>query len=147
MPNHPIKIPNGAISPGEYARNIQILADLETIRVNQFEIIQEFKTMSSGINTTAQKVKLKPLETGFVYVITSIVGINTTDAAHQVRVGFINGSTDVVLESGTVANIGDSIAFNGQAMLKEGDVIFAEFRSAGANDNLQLNVNGYRIRR
>jgi len=125
----------------------QYLANLETIRVNQFEIIQTFVQLSSGINTTSQKVKLKPLEPGFVYVITSIVGINTTDAAHQVRVGYIDGVTDVVLESATVANIGDSVSFVGQVMLKEGDVIYAEFRAAGSSDNLQLNVNGYRIRR
>lgn len=135
------------VSRVEQMENVDYLSNLETIRVNQFQIIQEFKTLSSGINTTAQKLKLKPLEPGFVYIITSIVGINTTDAAHQVKVGYIDGVTDIVLESATVANVGDSVSFAGQVMLKEGDVIFAEFLAAGASDNLQLNVNGYRIRR
>jgi len=147
MPTHLPTLKGSHMTKEEHFANTAHLADLEAIRLNQFQIIQEFVQLSSGIDATSQKVELKPLEPGFVYVITSIVGINTTDAAHQVRVGYVDGATDVVLESATVANIGDSVSFVGQVMLKEGDVIYAEFRGAGANDKMQLNVNGYRIRR
>lgn len=147
MAEHPIAIKNGNVSPEDYARNIGILANLETIRVNQFELFQRFETKTSGSDTTAQKLKIKPLESGFVYIITSITAIDISDAAYQVRIGFINGSTDNVVKSSTVSAMGDSVDFVGQLLLKEGDVIFAEFRAIGANDVIQINVNGYRIRR
>jgi len=130
----------------EHLELTQYLANLMSIKVNDFEIFQRFKRMTSGVDTTAQKLKLDPLEPGYIYVITHISGIDVTDAAHQVRLGYIDGVTDVVLNSATVANAGDSVEYVGQVFLKETDVIFAEFRSAGASDEIQLNVNGYRIR-
>jgi len=131
----------------EYKKNIGFLADLETIRVNQFIPFNLTKVMTSGINTTSQKLIFDVFEPGYVYIITSICGIDVDDAAHQIRIGVIDGVTDLVYESATVANAGDSIEYIGQLMLKETDKVFVEFWAVGATDTIRANMNGYKIRR
>lgn len=131
----------------EYEKNIQILAALETIRVNQFVPFNIHVQKTSGSDTTSQYLYTKVFEAGYVYVVTSICAMDVTDAAHQVKVGVYDGATAFVYESSTVANAGDSVEYVGQLMCKETDKIFAEFRSIGANDEIHLYVNGYKIRR
>ena len=131
----------------EYEKNIHVLADLEIIRVNQFIPFNLTKVMSSGINTTSQKLIFDVFEPGFVYIITSICGIDVDDAAHQIRVGVTDGATDLVYESATVANAGDSVEYIGQLMLKETDKVYVEFWTVGATDTIRANMNGYKIRR
>jgi len=131
----------------EYEKNIHVLADLEIIRVNQFIPFNLTKVMSSGINTTSQKLIFDVFEPGFVYIITSICGIDVDDAAHQIRVGVTDGATDLVYESATVANAGDSVEYVGQLMLKETDKVYVEFWAVGATDTIRANMNGYKIRR
>ena len=131
----------------EYEKNIHVLADLEIIRVNQFIPFNLTKVMSSGINTTSQKLIFDVFEPGFVYIITSICGIDVDDAAHQIRVGVTDGATDLVYESATVANAGDSVEYVGQLMLKETDKVYVEFWGVGADDTIRANMNGYKIRR
>ena len=128
-------------------RNYEALAALETIRVNQFVPFNVTKVMTSGINAVSQKLIFDVFEPGYVYVITSICGIDVDDAAHQIRIGVTDGATDLVYESGTVANAGDSVEYVGQLMLKETDKVYVEFWAVGANDTIRANMNGYKIRR
>lgn len=130
-----------------YVENINLLANLETIRVNQFHIFNLHVEKYTGSNTTSQYLYTPKFDPGWVYIITSICGMDITDAAHQVKVGVKDGATHFVYESSTVANAGDSVEYVGQIMCKEGDQIFAEFRSIGATDDIHLFVNGYKIRR
>lgn len=130
-----------------YIENIALLANLETIRVNQFHIFNLHIEKHAGSDTTSQYLYTPKFETGWVYVITSITGMDLDDGGHQIKVGVKDGATHFVYQSATVANTGDSVEYIGQLMLKEGDQIFAEFRSIGATDNIHLFVNGYKIRR
>jgi len=131
----------------EHMANVQYLAALETNRVNQFVPFTLTKTMSSGVDTTSQKLIFDQFDVGYIYIVTAITGIDVTDAAHQVRIGVTDGTTDLVFRSATVANAGDSVEFSGQLMLKETDKVYVEFRGAGASDVIRANMNGYKIRR
>ena len=131
----------------EYEKNIQTLANLETIRVNQFVPFNLHVKKTSGSDTTSQYLYTEQFEPGYVYIITSICAMDVTDAAHQVKVGIYDGVTRFVYEGSTVANAGDSVEYVGQLMCKETDKIFAEFRSIGENDEIHLFVNGYKVRR
>jgi len=135
------------ISKEEYEKNVATLANLETIRVNQFVPFNLHVQKSSGSDTTSQYLYTEQFEAGYVYIITSICAEDNTDAAHQIKVGIKDGATHFVYEAATVANIGDSVEYVGQLMCKETDKIFAEFRSIGENDDIHLYVNGYKIRR
>jgi len=131
----------------EYEKNIHVLADLATIRVNQFVPFNLHVIKTSGSDTTSQYLYTDVFEPGYVYVITSICAEDNTDAAHQIKVGVKDGATHFVYEASTVANIGDSVEYVGQLMCKETDKIFAEFRSIGVSDEIHLYVNGYKIKR
>ncbi len=131
----------------EEAENYKVLAALETIRVNQFIPFNLHVQKLSGSDTTSQYLYTDQFEPGYVYIVVSITGMDNTDAAHQIKVGIKDGATHFAYNSGTVANIGDSIDYVGQLMCKETDKIFAEFRSIGASDEIHLFVNGYKIRR
>ncbi|MEK0337766.1 MAG: hypothetical protein QQN41_10075 [Nitrosopumilus sp.] len=131
----------------EYEKNIHVLAALEIIRVNQFEPFNLHIRKSSGSDTTSQYLYTKQFEVGYVYVITSICGMNNTDGAHQVKLGIKDGATHFVYNSATIANAGDSVEYVGQLMCKETDKIFVEFRDIGAADEIHLFINGYKIRR
>ena len=135
------------ISKAEYEKNIQTLANLETIRVNQFVPFNLHVKKTSGSDTTSQYLYTDVFEAGYVYIITSICAMDITDAAHQVKVGILDGATHFVYEASTVANAGDSVEYVGQLMCKETDKIFAELRSVGASDAIHMYVNGYKIRR
>ena len=131
----------------EYEKNISVLANLETIRVNQFVPFNLHVVKLSGSDTTSQYLYTDAFESGYVYVVTSICAMDITDSAHQIKVGVYDGATAFVYESSTVGNAGDSVEYVGQLMCKETDKIFAEFRSIGASDEIHLYVNGYKIRR
>jgi len=135
------------MSKEEYEKNVQTLAALETIRVNQFIPFNLHVKKTSGSDTTSQYLYTEQFESGYIYIITSICAEDNTDAAHQIKVGILDGATHFVYEAATVANIGDSVEYVGQLMCKETDRIFAEFRSIGASDEIHLYVNGYKIRR
>lgn len=128
-------------------RNYEALAALETIRVNQFVPFTWFKRRDGGNDTTTQIIKFDKFEKGYVYVITSICGLDETTAANQIRIGVIDGDTKVYFESATTANIGDSVEYVGQLMLKETDIVFVEFWGVELADILKVSLNGYKIRR
>jgi len=139
-----------AMTRNEYDQNVQTLANLETIRVNQFVPFNIFVHRDGSVtanNTTSQKVEFDVFETGYIYVITGITAYDPDDAAHQIRIGIKDGTTYTVFESSTVANAGDSVEYVGQLMCKETDVIYAEFRGVGETDDLYVVMNGYKIRR
>ena len=127
--------------------NYKVLAALETIRVNQFVPFSLHVMKTSGSDTTSQVIETDPLESGYVYIVTTISAVDYTDAAHQIRLGVHQGDGYYVYESATVAAIGDSVEYVGQLMCKETDRIFANFLSIGENDEIHLFINGYKIKR
>ena len=134
----------------QYAQNVEILANLEAIRVNQFEPFNIFAYRDGNVtanNVTSQRVQFEVFEPGFIYVITSICAHDPDDAAHQIHIGIIDGVTDCVYQSATIANADDSVEYVGQLMCKESDKIYADFLAVGATDHLYVSMNGYRIRR
>ena len=137
-------------SKEEYVQNVSILADLETIRVNQFEPFNLFMYRDGNVtanNIVSQRVQFPVFEPGYVYVITSICAYDPDDAAHQIRIGILDGVTATVYESATVANAGDSVEYIGQLMCKETDKIYADFLAVVATDHLYVSLNGYKIKR
>lgn len=131
----------------EYEKNVSVLADLETIRVNQFVPFNLHVLKTSGSDTTSQYIYTDVFEAGYVYVITAINVQDLTDAANQIKIGIYDGVTPCVYASATNTVIGESVGFVGQLMCKETDKIFAELRSIGASDEIHMYVNGYKIRR
>jgi len=134
----------------EYDQNVQTLANLEAIRVNQFEPFNLFVFRDGNFtanNVISQRVQFPVFEPGFVYVITSVCGHDPDDAAHQIQIGIVDGVTDCVYQSATIANADDSVEYVGQLMCKETDKIYVDFLAVGATDSLHISMNGYRIRR
>ena len=145
----PDKIINKAFGPTrqEHLENIQYLANLQMIRVNNFEVFTESKKQLSGNDTTSEKVLFDRFEPGYIYIITNVTAVDITDAAHQISIFARIGGEDKVLEAATVSAARDSVSYIGQLFLKEGDQIGVEFRSIGANDDIFIFMNGYKIRR
>lgn len=147
MATEPLNVKDIQNMVKDQAENYKVLAALETIRLNQFIPFNLHVEKRSGSDTTSQYLYLDQFDVGYVYIITSITAIDKTDAAHQILLGVKDGATHFVYESGTVAAVRDSISYVGQLMCKETDRIFAEFRSIGADDEIHLFCNGYKIRR
>ena len=135
------------LTKDEYEKNIHVLADLETIRVNQFVPFNLHVVKLSGSDTTSQYLYTDAFEQGYVYIVTAISVQDITDAANQIKIGVYDGVTPCVYTSATNTVAGESVTFIGQLMCKETDKIFAELRSIGASDEIHLYVNGYKIRR
>ena len=127
--------------------NYKVLAALETIRVNQFVPFNLHVMKTSGSDTTSQYLYTEQFEAGWVYIITSICVQDITDAANQIKIGIYDGVTPFVYAGGTNTIAGEPVSFVGQLMAKETDKIFAEFRSIGANDEIHMYVNGYKIKK
>ncbi|HUX62100.1 MAG TPA: hypothetical protein VMV32_12370 [Ignavibacteriaceae bacterium] len=139
-----------SMSKTEYEQNVQTLANLEAIRVNQFQPFNIFEFRDGNVtanNVTSQRVQFPVFEPGYIYVITSICAHDPDDAAHQIHIGILDGVTPCVYQSATVANADDSVEYVGQLMCKETDKIYADFLAVGATDGLYVSMNGYRIRR
>lgn len=134
----------------EYEQNVQTLANLEAIRVNQFEPFNLFLHRDGNItanNTTSQRLLFEVFEEGYIYIITSICAYNIDKDACQIRIGIIDGVTDCVYQGATVAAKGDTVEYVGQLMLKETDKVYADFLAVDATDDLYVSMNGYKIRR
>lgn len=134
----------------EYEQNVQTLANLEAIRVNQFKIfnLRAFRDGSvTANNPTSQRVSFSKFSPGYIYIITSICAHDPDDAAHQIQIGIIDGVTPSVYQSATVAGADDSVEYVGQLMCKETDIIYVDFLAVGETDKLYVSMNGYKIRR
>jgi len=131
----------------EYEQSVQTLANLETIRVNQFVPFNLHVMKTSGSDTTSQYLYTDVFEAGYVYIVTSICAQDITDSGNQIKIGIYDGVTPFVYAGSTQTAAGEPVSFVGQLMCKETDKIFAEFRSIGASDEIHLYVNGYKIRR
>lgn len=147
MSSEPLSLEDVKRILADERENYKVLAALETIRLNQFIPFNLHVEKHAGSGTTSQYLYTDRFDTGYIYIITSISARDEDDAAHQICLGVQDGATHFVYESATVANAGDSVLYVGQLMAKEGDRVFAEFRSIGAGDDIHLFVNGYKIRR
>lgn len=145
MPEH-LNREGSHLSEEEHARHIQTLAALETIRLNQFIPFNIEAVKVGSNNTTSQKVVFDAFEPGYIYIISTITASDADDAAHQIKIGITAGAKDFIYEAATIANAGDSVEYVGQLFAKETDKVFAEFRSIGANDTLQVFMNGHKVR-
>lgn len=135
------------ITKEQHFLNIAHLADLEAIRVNQFQIIQDFKEKIGSLSTSLETLKFDRFDPGFVYIITHISAIELGTGTPSIKIGVTLGDGDHILESATIGNAEDSVEYVGQIFLKEGDILFASFKTAVAGDTIQVFLNGYRIRR
>lgn len=131
----------------EHIENVQYLANLETIRVNQFVPFNLHYQKIGSINTSSETLQTDLFDVGYLYVITGITAVEIGSGTPQIKVGIKDGATDFIYESSTVGNAEDSVEYVGQLMCKELDRIFATFEGATATDNIHLFVNGYKIRR
>lgn len=123
------------------------MAALYSIRVNQFEPFNISVRKTGSLDTTSQRLETKPLETGWVYIITTITAYEEGTGTPQIKIGIRDGVTDFVFESSTAGNAEDSVEYVGQLMAKETDKIFALFENATAADTAYLFINGYKIKR
>ena len=83
----------------QYAQNVEILANLEAIRVNQFEPFNLFAYRDGNVTANSivsQRVYFPVFDPGYIYVIISICAHDPDDAAHQIHIGIVDGVTDCV---------------------------------------------------
>jgi len=123
------------------------IAALHSIRVNQFEPFNISVKKAGSLNAISQRLETGHLETGWLYVITTITAYEEGAGTPQIKVGLRDGETDFIFESGTVGNAEDTVEYVGQLMAKETDRIFALFEGATITDTVYLFVNGYKIKR
>jgi len=140
-------VPKLADNIDDHIKITGYLSDLETIRVNQFQIIQEVKSTVGSLSTSSERIDFNQFEPGFVYIITQITAIEIGTGTPQVKIGANLGATDVIWETGTVGNAEDTVSFVGQVFLKETDQVFVIFENAASGDTIRVFMNGYKIRR
>ena len=131
----------------EHLANVAYLANLQMIRVNDFQIFQEFKEKIGSLDTTSEQIFFDQFKVGWVYIITHISAVEIGTGTPQIKIGASISGKDFIFESATVGNAEDSVEYVGQLMLKEGDKVFADFESATVGDTATIFMIGYKIRR
>ena len=126
---------------------VDYAANLETIRINRWRVFETWKRKIGNLNTTSQDLDTGRLSPGWIYVITNITAIEEGTKPTTIRLGYVRSGHFNRLTIQTPANNNDSVDYVGQVILREGDIIRAQFKGATAGDTIYLYVNGYKIRR
>ena len=126
---------------------VDYAADLETIRINRWEMHDEHEQKVAGLDTTTQNLDTKKLKGSYIYIINNITGVEDGTKPTAIRIGFVRGSHFHRLTIQTPAANNDSVEYIGQVILREGDRIRAQFWGATAADTIHLYANGYKIRK
>lgn len=126
---------------------VDYAANLETIRINRWEMHDEHEQKVAGLDTTTQNLDTKKLRGSYIYIINNITGVEEGTKPTTIRLGFVRGSHFNRLTIQTPANNNDSVEYVGQVILREGDRVRAQFKGATAADTIHLYANGYKIRK
>jgi len=122
------------------------LAHLETIRSARIEPLLLRTNMKGSANTSSQEIALPRMRPQRIHVITNICFIAKGVGTPQVYLGIMVGGQKHYLYSSTVSTAENSVNWSGQAILLEGDYVFAILESATAADDQILTANGYSMR-
>ena len=122
-------------------------ANLETIRINRWKLVEGFSQKVGSLNTTTQNLDSEPFKTGWIYVVNNITAIEEGTKPTTIRLGFVRTGHFHRLTIQTPANNNDSVDYTGQLILREGDIIRAQYKVATTGDTIYLYWNGYKIRR
>lgn len=132
--------------PQERIDAIAYAADLETLRINRWSLFDLYKDKEGSLSTGTEDLDSDIMQTGFIYIITNITGLETGTKPTTVSLGYTRGGVYHILTKQTPANNNDSVDYVGQLVLREGDAIRARFKGATTGNTIELFVNGYKIR-
>jgi len=119
---------------------------LETIRINRWRPWDEWNRKIGSLDTTTQNLDVTLLEPDSIYVMTNLTGLGTGTKPTTVALGYIRTDKFMILTKQTPANNNDSVDYVGQVILREGDMLRAEFKGATEGDTIELFANGYYIK-
>lgn len=125
---------------------ISYLADIETLRhldIIQFEFYDKIENAAGDATDFIESYGLKP---GWTYEILNMVALNEGSGISQAALGYMSGSTFMILKKGSTDNPFHTVEYHHRVMLKETDKIRCLFSNATANDNLYLFANGVKRR-
>ena len=124
----------------DHLTNLEILRHLET---EQFELLLEDTINAAGGDITLQSSKLKP---GWVYTITNLVAWVDGTSIAQVALGYVSAERFWIMKKRSAQNPFESVEYNGELVLKEGDRIQVTFFNTKATEKLYVYTNGYKRR-
>jgi len=121
-------------------------ANIETIRINRWELYEDFSEKVASLDTTAQTLDIKALRPGYVYIINNIVAIEAGTKPTTIAIGYVRTGKFYLLTRKVIDNDNESLEYVGQVLLREGDVIRAIFYGATEGDTADVYANGYKIK-
>ena len=126
---------------------VQYAANIETLRVNRWALINEYAQKVGGLNETEQTLDSPYFKQGWEYIINNISGVEEGTDTPQIKLGVMRGETFHYLTSQTVAAAEDSVDWSGQVIIRPGDRIRAIFLSATAAETALVFWSGYATKR
>lgn len=133
--------------PTKRREAVDYAANLETVRINRWEMHDEHEQKVGSLDGTAQNLDTKKMKGSYIYIINNITAVEEGTKPTTIRIGFVRGSHFHRLTIQTPANNNDSVEYVGQVILREGDRIRAQYCGATAGDTIHLYANGYKIRK
>lgn len=126
---------------------VDYAANLETIRINRWEMHDEHEQKVDNLDPVSQNLDTKKLKGSYIYIINNITAVEEWTKPTTIALGFVRGSHFHRLTIQTPANNSDTVEYVGQVILREGDRIRAQFKVATETDTIHLYANGYKIRK
>lgn len=145
-------IPSNA-SFGEGAKPINRIGMAERFKDTESRSPANFHIVSQGatIDTSQATILLEQFETGYFYIITSIVAyqFNAGTPLIQLSIRRRGDNDKIVLERSNVGNAGDSVNAVGEFVCDDSYQIVADFFGANgtASNKLHLHIHGYKIKK
>jgi len=106
--------------------------------------IDYFLEDEAAENAAEDSLETPRMEPGYVSVITHISAFDaTTTVSSIIYVGYVSGGIFHTLKA-TKPTAPATIEWDGEIALREGDIVKARFVNTTANDDIFLQVNGYK---
>ena len=83
---------------------------------------------------------------GEIWVVTSLRGVDVNTSPSSLTLQAYDGTTTIVLARKLSPGINTDVIWSGQAFLKAGDYIQARFDGCTLNDDIYLDIMGYKMK-
>jgi hypothetical protein len=86
------------------------------------------------------------MKIGWIYTVTNIVAYAIGTDVTQAAIGYVSGERFWIMKKRSAQNPYETVEYQGELCLKEGDVIRVDFENTTAGNALYVFINGYRRR-
>lgn len=86
------------------------------------------------------------LKSGWIYTVTNIVAYSLGGDVTQAALGYVSAERFWIMKKRSAQDPYETVEYNGELCLKEGDRIRVDFENTTAGDALYVFINGYQRR-